>query len=156
MRLPEYKIPEPGFEKIFRAEVLLKDPFPLGETGVGYQEIVAVSGGRFEGEINGEIMDFGGDWGLLHSSRVNELNTKYLLKTDDGVFISVECSGKLIMEYDDMANVSGEDDGDYYFRQTIRFTTGEEKYCWLNEIVAVAASIITPEGNVCLDVYKMI
>lgn len=156
MRLSEYKIPEPGFEKIFRAEVLLKDPFPLGETGIGYQEIVAVCGGRFEGKINGEIMDFGGDWGLLHSSRINELNTKYLLKTDDGAFISAECSGKLIMEYDDMLKVSEEDGDRYYFRQIIRFTAGEEKYRWLNEIVAVAAAIITEEGNVCLDVYKMI
>lgn len=45
---------------------------------------------------------------------------------------------------------------DYYFRQTIKLTAGAEQYFWLNEIVAVGASVITPEGNVCLDVYKLI
>ena len=153
-----YKIPEPGFEKLLRAEVLLGDAYSLGEIGAGYQEIVPVTGGRFEGVINGEIMNFGGDWGLLYNENINELNTKYLLKTDDGALISVECSGKLIMSMEEMmaAEENGEDDGDYYFRQTIRFVTGDERYFWLNELVAVAVSIITPDGNVCLDVYKLI
>ncbi|MCQ4636725.1 DUF3237 domain-containing protein [Anaerovorax odorimutans] len=156
MRLEDYELPTPDFEKLFRAEVLLSDPFPLGEAGGGYREIVAVTGGSFEGAINGEILDFGGDWGLLHSDTINELNTKYLLKTDDGAYISVECSGKLIMDYEDMTGSGDGDNADYYFRQTIRFTAGEKKYSWLNEIVAVAVSVITPDGNVCLDAYKLV
>lgn len=155
MNLEDYRIPEPSFEKLFRAEVLLDEPFALGEAGGGYQEIVAVTGGTFRGLINGKIMPFGGDWGMLHSENINELNTKYLLKTNDDAFISVECEGKLIMQYEDMIKTENINDKNYYFRQTIKLTAGQKKYQWLNEMVAIAVSIITPEGNVCLDVYKL-
>lgn len=157
MKFADYELPTPVLEKLFRAEVLLKDSYPLGEIGGGYQEIVAVTGGRVEGVINGDIMDFGGDWGLLHSGNINELNTKYLLKTDDGVYISIECGGKLIMNMEDMmaAGADVEANNNYYFRQTIRFTTGAPQYRWMNEIVAVGVSVITKGGHVCLDVYKV-
>lgn len=158
MKLSEYKLPLPAFRKLFRAEVLLDDPWPLGEIGTGYSEIVAIRGGRFEGEINGQIMDFGGDWGLLHSESRNIMDTRYLLKTDDDAFISIKCNGRLIMDMDTMQG-SGEegflDPSDYYFRTTVELTTGASKYKWLNDIVAFAITMITEEGNVCLDVYGL-
>lgn len=152
-----YDLPKPGLEKLFRMEILLGDAFPLGEVGSGYQEIVAITGGSFEGVINGEIMDFGGDWGLLYNDKINELNAKYLLKTEDGAYISIECGGKLIMSMEDMAAAENEpaNEADYYFRQTVKFTTGMEQYDWLNEIVAVGVSIITQDGDLCMDVYKL-
>lgn len=159
MKLGDYKLPEPEFEKIFRAEALLKDAWSLGDIGTGYSEIVAVKGGTFEGIINGTIMDFGGDWGLLYNDSVNVIDTKYLLKTDDGAFISVVSKGRLIMDYETMERGStGEliDPGDYYFRTSIEFTTGAEQYKWLNHIVAFAVTMITPEGNICLDAYQLL
>lgn len=158
MKLSEYKVPEPVLEKMFRAEVILDDAYPIGEIGEAYQEIVAIKGGCFEGVINGEIIDFGGDWGLFHSGRINEMNTRYLFKTEDGAFISVRCEGKLIMSMEDIESSCSEEnvDKDYYFRQAVTFTAGVEKYKWLNEIVAVGTSVILPGGNVCLDVYKVI
>ncbi|MCO7122391.1 DUF3237 domain-containing protein [Ihubacter massiliensis] len=158
MEMKKYPLPAPKFEKLFRAEVLLGDVYPLGNIGGGYQEIVAVTGGSFEGSIHGEIMSFGGDWGLLYDDTVNNLDTKYLLKTDDGAYISVHCRGRLIMSLEDMQK---SDEGllaeeDYYFRQSISFTTGADPYRWMNEIVAVGISAITDDGNICLDVYKLI
>ena len=155
--MEKYKIPEPGLEKLFRAEILLGDACPLGEVGAGYQEIVPITGGRFEGIISGSVMALGADWGLLYNNNINEINTRYLFKTDDGAFISVECGGKLVMSMEEMMAAEGEPaQEDYYFRQIIKLTTGAEQYFWLNEIVAVGASVITPEGNVCLDVYMLI
>ncbi|MCI8646939.1 MAG: DUF3237 domain-containing protein [Firmicutes bacterium] len=157
MKLVDYQLPLPGFEKLFRAQVLLGDTYPLGEIGSGYQEIVAITGGSFEGVINGQIMNLGADWGLLYNETVNELNTRYLLKTDDGAFISVECGGKLIMSMEDMMREDGTQtgDADYYFRQTVKLTAGAEQYRWLNEIVAIGVSAIIAGGNLCLDVYKL-
>ncbi|MEE0771765.1 MAG: DUF3237 domain-containing protein [Anaerovoracaceae bacterium] len=157
MKLSEYRMPEPGFEKLFRAEVILGEPMPLGDIGTGYSEIVPVKGGRFEGRINGQIMDFGGDWGLLYDDNINAMDTRYLLKTDDGAFISIKCRGRLIM---DMETMSGErdeypDGEEYYFRTTVELTTGAEKYRWVNRLVVFAVTIITEEGNVCLDVYAI-
>ena len=42
--MEKYKIPEPGLEKLFRAEILLGDACPLGEVGAGYQEIITPEG----------------------------------------------------------------------------------------------------------------
>lgn len=159
MELADYKLPAPEFEKIFRAEVLLDDAWPLGEIGTGYSEIVAVKGGSFKGKIDGTIMDFGGDWGLLYNDIVNAMDTRYLLKTDDGAYISVTSKGRLIMDYQTMERVStGEAIApkDYYFRTSIEFTTGADKYKWLNDIVAFAVTMITPEGNICLDAYQLL
>lgn len=152
----DVKLPAPKLEKLCRAEVLLLDAYPLGEIGTGYSEIVAVTGGSVEGQINGKILAFGGDWGLLHSGNVNELNTRFLIETDDGVYISVESKGKLIMDMETMEQVStGNPDGvrDYYFRTNVSFKAGAEKYRWLNDKVAFAVAAITDEGNVIQDVY---
>lgn len=153
-----FDLPTPGFEKICSAEVLLGETYPLGETGKGYSEIVEVTGGRVEGAVKGEIMAFGGDWGLLHSHTVNEINTRFLIKTEDEEYISVETKGRLIMDMDTMEHIStGNPEGirDYYFRTGVVFTTGAEKYKWLNNTVAFAVAAITDEGNVIQDIYKL-
>lgn len=56
-------------------------------------------------QLNGEIMNFGGDRGLIHSDSINEINTRYLLRNDDGWFISIRCREKLIMNMTDMEEV---------------------------------------------------
>ena len=154
--MKQYELPKPEFEKIFRAEVILDDPYILGDIGTGSSEIVAVRGGAFEGKLNGKIMDFGGDWGLLHSDTVNVMDTKYLLKTEDDAYIAVSCKGRLIMDMETMYNnETFVDPSEYYFRNTVEFTTGAEKYKWLNNIIAFAIIMITPNGDVCLDVYEL-
>lgn len=158
MNMKEYKIPAPEFEKIFRAEVILGDAWPLGEIGTGYSEIIAVKDGKVEGRVNGKIMDFGGDWGLLHSEFVNVIDTKYLIQTEDREFISVACKGRMIMDRETMLKgCTGEliDPTEYYFRTNVEFSTGSEKYKWLNDIVAFAITMMTEEGNICLDAYEL-
>ena len=154
----EYILPKPEFEKLFTATVELGDEYVLGETGRGYSEITPVTGGNAEGVIKGSILPFGGDWGLLHSETVNMLDTKYIIRTDDDAYISVECTGILDMDYDTMVAVSDGKDMDhaeYYFRHSIRFTAGDEKYLWLNKIVAFGIAMITPDNNVYTEVYRL-
>ena len=71
-------LPKPEFEKLFTATIELGDEYALGETGRGYSEITPVTGGTAAGIINGSILPFGGDWGLLHSETVNMLDTNIL------------------------------------------------------------------------------
>ena len=117
-----------------------------------------MAGGNAAGAINGSILPFGGDWGLLHSETVNLLDTKYIIRTDDDAYISVECTGVLDMDYDTMVAVSEGKDMDpaeYYFRHSIRFTAGDEKYLWLNRIVAFGIAMITSDNNVYTEVYRL-
>ena len=153
-----YVVPEPAFEKLFRMETVLKDTYPLGDVGTGYSEIVTICGGRAEGMINGEILDFGADWGLLHSGDVNILDTKCVLKTDDGAYISICYRGRMIMSLEDMDKCAVEgvpDPSEYYFRAAVEFSAGDEKYKWLNNITAFAVLIMTPEGTICTDIYRL-
>lgn len=154
----EYILPGPEFQKLFTALVELGDEYVLGETGRGYSEITPVTGGNVAGKLNGEIMDFGGDWGLLHSNTVNMLDTKYIVRTDDEAYISVECTGILDMDYDTMVKVSSGEEmspSEYYFRHSVKFTAGDERYQWLNKIVAFGIAMITPDNNVYTDVYML-
>ncbi len=154
----KYTLKAPEFEKLFTATVELGDEYVLGETGKGYSEITPVTGGNVTGIINGSVLPFGGDWGLLHSDTINLLDTKYVIMTDDSAYISVECSGILNMDYDTMVAVSEGKDMDpseYYFRHSIRFTAGDEKYLWLNTIVAFGIAMITPDNNVYTEVYRL-
>ena len=154
----EYILPKPEFEKLFTATIELGDEYALGETGRGYSEITPVTGGTAAGIINGSILPFGGDWGLLHSETINMLDTKYIIRTDDDAYISVECTGILDMDYDTMVAVSeGRDMGpaEYYFRHSIRFTAGDEKYLWLNRIVAFGIAMITSDNNVYTEVCRL-
>ncbi len=151
-------LPAPEFEKLFTATVEPGDEYALGETGKGYSEITPVTGGAVAGAVNGTILPFGGDWGLLHSDTVNLLDTKYVIRTDDEAYISVECTGILDMDYDTMVAVSEGKDmnpAEYYFRHSIRFTAGDEKYLWLNRIVAFGIAMITPDNNVYTEVYRL-
>ena len=154
----KYTLPEPEFEKLFAAAVELGDEYVLGETGRGYSEITPVTGGTATGIINGSILPFGGDRGLLHSETVNLLDTKYIIRTDDDAYISVECTGILDMDYDTMVAVSEGKDmepAEHYFRHSIRFTAGDEKYLWLNRTVAFGIAMITPDNNVYTEVYRL-
>lgn len=100
-------------------------------------------------------MPFGADWGL-ESGGTNILDARYLLKTDDGAFISLNTAGTMTMETDILENMMAEDYTDpssYYFREHLFFETGDVRYQWLNSIIAFAVMGITENGNVCYDAY---
>lgn len=158
MSINKYDIPAPSFEKIFRVEIMLGDVYPLGETGKGYSEIVEVTGGSFEGKISGTVVSLGADWGLLYDEDINAMDNRIVLKTDDDCYIRMDCSGRLILSQEAMMKgAEGEEVSpySYYFRQNVELTAGTEKYSWVNRSVFFSSAMITPEGNVCLDVYKL-
>lgn len=154
------KVPVPELEKISTCIVKLDKIYPLGDIGIGTSEIVSFSGGSAEGVISGDILPFGGDIGLLHNDNVNELNTKFVIapegvdKAEENCNILVEITGKLILTEEEMMTVT--EDDKYYYMQSVKMTTGHEKYKWLNDVVAIANSIIGPEGSVITDIYKVV
>ncbi len=145
--------PEPSLRKLFTCEVALENVYSLGETDLGHREVVTVCGGSFSGIAKGKILPFGGDIGLLHDGNVNEIHTTFILSLNEEQNVLVECIGKLLMEDEKMLQLNG--DEEYYFRQGIKLFTGAEGYSWLNNIVAIGSSLITPEGNVITDIYQV-
>ena len=69
------------------------------------------------------------------------------MKTDDGALIYCTYSGLIVLTPDVGARIfSGQDVplGDYYFYANPMFQTGDERYAWLNKVIAVARGRAIP------------
>ncbi len=97
----------------------------LGEVqDVGARRIVRVMGGRFwSKDLNGTILEGGGDWQQIRPDGVVEIDTRYTLKTEDGALIY-------------LTNQGLRDGG--YMRTFSRFESNDERYTWLNKRLFVS------------------
>ena len=106
----------------------------LGAVPYGVRSFVPVTGGDFEGaRLRGRILPGGGDWLLLRSDGVLELDLRITLETDDHALIYMTFQG---LRHGD------------YFRTLPRFETSAEPYAFLNRIVSVGVGEARPDGAV--------
>ncbi len=116
LELPELKI-----EKLFYLEAELHPDINVGDVGRGELIVCPIKGGYFEGDkLKGKNLDFGADWNLLYHNKLGIIDTRYLLKTDDGAVISLTTNGRCLMtEEQAVASENGKfvDPNSYYFRQ---------------------------------------
>jgi hypothetical protein len=104
-------------------------PLTLGAGPRGTRLTFAITGGDFEGpRLRGRVLDGGGDWGVVRADGVLELSLRATLETDDGALIALTFDG---MRHETV-NPAG-----YYFRTVPRFEAADERYAFLNRIVAV-------------------
>lgn len=140
----------PSLEFLFEARVKLHlPPMDVGPTPEGNRVIYFIKGGTFEGPyLRGRVVpDSGADWIRLRSDGVGVLDVRFSLETDDGARIYVNWAGRTWSSPEDAAyafDVEKPDDPAgawrYYFRATPYFETGDARYAWLNNIVAVTKS----------------
>jgi hypothetical protein len=118
----------------------------------GIRTFVPVTGGDFEGpRLRGRVLPGGGDWLLLRSDGVLELDLRITLETDDHALISMTFQGLRHGPADVIAALGrGEvvDPARYYFRTLPRFETSTETYAFLNRIVTVGVGEARPDGAV--------
>jgi hypothetical protein len=127
-------------------------PQQLGTVPHGIRSIVPVTGGDFDGpRLRGQILPGGGDWLLLRSDGVLELDLRITLETDDHALIYMTFQGLRHGPPDAIAALGrGEavDPASYYFRTVPRFETSTEKYAFLNRIITVGVGETRPDGAV--------
>ncbi|OQO14833.1 hypothetical protein B0A48_00215 [Cryoendolithus antarcticus] len=102
------------------------DQYEQAYTGPrGIRTTIPIVGGNVTGpRINGKILDVGADWGLTDpSTGIFSADTRYNVQTDDGANIFLQTSGP------------AQPNGNLHLR--LVFETGDLKYYWLNNIVAV-------------------
>ena len=106
-------------------KLFLEAEIVLGEVqDLGNRRIVRVMGGKFwSANLNGSILEGGGDWQNIRPDGVVEIDTRYTLKTDDGALIY-------------LTNKGLRDGG--YMRTFSRFETADERYVWLNKRLFVS------------------
>ncbi len=160
IREERLRLPEASLEHLFYIEVSLHETeYHVGNVGRGDLVICPISGGRFEGEkLSGSVMNFGADWNLMYPDYLNCVDTRYLLKTDDGALISLSTIGRAtIKEAQDRAMEEGcfVDPSEYYFRQHLLFETGDERYRWLNAACCFAVIGIKDMQTIVYDAYMV-
>jgi len=124
-------------------EVVVPPPQKLGAVPNGTRVIAPIAGGTFEGpRLRGKVLPGGGDWTLLRSDGVLELDLRITLETDDGALIYMTSFGLRHGPPEVLAALArGEsvDPSKYYFRTAPRFETGAPRYGFLNRIIAIAS-----------------
>lgn len=129
-------------EPLMTLRATLKPPAQVGAGPKGTRAIYDVTGGEFEGErLKGTVVPSGGDWILIDGEGVGRLDVRATLETHDGALIYAQYYGVIVMnEAVTGALEQGREAqyGDTYFMTQPRFETGDERYAWLNRVVAVA------------------
>jgi hypothetical protein len=133
-------------------EVVVGGPQRIGPVPHGTRVTAPISGGHFEGpRLRGKVLPGGGDWTLLRSDGVLELDLRVTLETDDGALIPMGSFGLRHGPPEVIAALGrGEavDPATYYFRTTPRFETAHPKYAFLNRLLAVSTGDRRPEGPI--------
>jgi hypothetical protein len=114
----------------------------LGRVPAGKRAIYDVTGGTFEGEqLQGIVLPGGGDWVLFDTQDVARLDVRVTLETHDGARIYTHYRGMLVPTDHFTSTLEGggsTEYGDAYFVTQPHFETGDARYRWLNQVLAVA------------------
>src|SRR5437870_8502506 len=129
--------------RLMTLQVVVPPPQRLGAVPHGARVIAPITGGTFEGpRLRGRVLPGGGDWTLLRSDAVLELDLRITLETDDGALIYMTSSGFRHGPPEVLAALArGEtiDPSEYYFRTALRFETSASQYAFLNRLIAVSS-----------------
>lgn len=127
----------------------------VGDGGRGARTVVVVTGGRFEGpHLRGTVASVGGDWVVRRSDGVSQLDVRALLETDDGAAINISYGGYNHQQA--LGPLGDLPEGERYFRTQPLFETGDERYAWLNRVVAVGVGRSDAPGTVSYRIYAIL
>jgi hypothetical protein len=140
----------PELEFLFEARVKLHlPPMDVGAMADGQRVIFLIKGGTFEGPLlKGRVVpDAGADWIKMRPDGSGTLDVRFCLETHDGALIYVYWQGRVWSKPEDSEYAFDVEKADdpagawrYYFRAAPQFETGDARYAWLNNIIAVTKS----------------
>ena len=123
---------------------------PIGDTPFGHRITYIVGEGRFEGErLNGRILPGGGDWLVRGADGLARLDVRKTFETADQALIHVSYTGIYKFSAGITARLASGGDcefGDTLFLTQVQFETGDPRYAWLNETLAIGEGRETRNG----------
>jgi Protein of unknown function (DUF3237) len=144
---------------IFRIHADLAEILSVGRTPIGERRMIAILGGRVEGEkLSGRILPGGADWQIVRSDGAADIKASYVIETDGGARVMVTSEGLRHGPPEVLARLAaGEPVAPdlYYFRTVLRFETAEPALNWLNRILALARGV-RQLRHVQLDVHEVL
>lgn len=151
---------EVAFEHIFDIDLEIGGAHMIGESFQGRRIVVAVKSGEISGpKLAGKVLPgTAGDWVVRRPDGVLSLDVRLTIETHDGALIYMKYHGfrhgpkEVIRRLEKGEAV---DPAEYYFRTSPSFETGDERYAWLNNIVAVGVGRATRRGPF-YEVYQLL
>lgn len=124
----------------------------IGETAVGFRGVYPVDSGTFDGpRLRGTVDSGGSDWVTQRTDGLMLIDVRLTLHTDDGATIGMVYTGiararsaELMARFRQRERLSYDE---FYLRTTPRFETGDERYAWLNGVIAVSNGERTAQGG---------
>ena len=128
-------------------------------TPIGTRLTFVTTGGVLDGpRLRGEILPGGGDWLVVGSDGVGQVDVRATLRSHDGALIHYEARGVIKIPVDGMDRLGAGEVlafDETYVRTTPSFQTADERYAWLNEVVAVGYNILSP-NHIYYRVYQVL
>lgn len=147
-------------EPLMEYHATLEAPLEVGVASFGNRVIVEVTGGAFDGpKLKGKIRNLSAaDWLIFDNDGVGHLDVRATLETHDGAIIYLQYFGNMIVNEKMQAALAGTGDCDYgetTFFTAPRLECGDERYKWVNSVVAVSEGRIM-NGRVEYKVYQCV
>lgn len=143
---------------LMRFNVDVAAPIDVGAAPTGQRMVANITGGSFDGErLAGRIHASGADWIRVDPAGMGHVDVRIVLETRDGANIYVAYSGFLEMNarFGQAVATRGETHiGELYLLTQLRFETGDERYRWLNHMLAVGEGRVVP-GGIEYQVYEL-
>jgi hypothetical protein len=123
-------------------------PVSLGKGPLGERIVADLTGGHFAGpRMNGKVRASGADWALIGPDGNLRLDVRAIFECDDGARIYMTYRAR--MEATEgiqkaLAGGGSTEYGDNYFMSQIEFETGDERYAWINNLMAVGEGKLKP------------
>lgn len=150
---------KPEGEFLFRLKVDVAKAHDFGVTPHGGRRLALVSGGSFEGpKLRGTIEEGGTDWIRIRTDGVRQLDVRLGLRTHDDCLIALRYEGYRLASTETLAiDRTGVDapNGEYWYRVAGFFEVGDERYQWLNRVVAVGLGTRTPPAGPVYEFYAI-
>jgi hypothetical protein len=133
-------------------------PTELGQVPRGRRRIIPILGGTFEGpNIRGKVVPGGADWQIVRADGLAELDTRYLLQTDNGQLIYIQNAGIRHAPPDVTKKLlAGEpvDPAQVYFKTVPTFETSAPELQWLTRSIFIGTGERNPT-EVVIRVWKV-
>ena len=135
---------------MYRLEITVAPPLDFGETDHGHRRIVAQTGGRFTGRLNGTLLPgASADWQLVLGDGTALGDIRSTLQTDDGHLLYVQSRsvrhGRPEV-LDRLARGEDVDASEYTFRTSTQIETAAPELDWLNKGIFVSVGGRHPDG----------
>lgn len=152
-------LPPPELAHLCDLRVELGPIIELGVAPGGRRRIIPIIGGSVEGErLCGRVLDIGADWQTVFADGTAELDTRYAMETHDGAVIEIVNYGYRHGPPEVLAALARGEDVDpsrYSMRTQPRFETGDERYYWLNRMIAVGTGA-RERSAVRLSIFEVV